>query len=355
MRRPRLCGQESYLSVDFNIIYCILALHNMPTIKDITNKFNKLVKFTNLPSGCSNNSSDNLDISYNSTTQQFTLTAISEDVNIVHKGRILQVIPALNSALSPAFIGTPTGAIYFKYTLEDGFIISQTPWNTLNGDVQIAVALYTAGGAFIRALRQPHGFMSKEVRQVLHDTVGAYIKSGGVFSNFTINSNVATNRRPRISTTTLVDEDSITTIPQLITNSYTRFFLSGTGAVNNYVENATEFIPLSGNRPFYNQNNAGTWQQTLLPNNAYAKGLIIAMPSTSDSKSQNQRYIFIQPQAQSGTLATINALTVNSFILGDLALISPEYSVIGEFVIRFTAGNWVIISITKYSKDAKLF
>jgi len=143
-----------------------------------------------------------------------------------------------------------------------------------------------------------------------------------------------------------LDEDLGHILAALSTNSYTWLSLTGAGSVALTTAQA-EIINLSTNRPFYNQFTGGAWQQTLMSNNAYQKIFVMAIPTTADAGSQAYRYVFIQGQTQSTTLTTIQAVTAASLNLGELSGGLPEYCFIGEIIIRYTAGNWTLISVSK--------
>ena len=55
-------------------------------------------------------------------------------------------------------------------------------------------------------------------------------------------------------------------------------------------------------------------------NNSYMSVWLLAMPTTSDSSSQNYRYIWVQGQANNTALETERSLTVSSLNLSDLPI-----------------------------------
>jgi hypothetical protein len=86
-----------------------------------------------------------------------------------------------------------------------------------------------------------------------------------------------------------------------------------------------------------------------MSNNNYAAVFIAAIPVSSDTNSQKYRYVFVQPQTQSATLTTIQALTPNNLVLGDSSLLLAEFVFFGKIIIQCVSGgnNWQITSIEK--------
>jgi hypothetical protein len=251
------------------------------------------------------------------------------------------------SELVSGWTSPPHNAASGSYFLSHNGTIpvwSSTPWSF--GDIQIALA-YRDTANF--CLRECHGIvMSPASHQHAHETTGTYLHSGGDISNFTLASTTVANRRPDISATVIKDEDLPSTLSALTSKLYTRLQLSGAGIANLLVDQ-TDMINLSGNQPYYNQFTGGNWVQTLFPVNAYGKIFIMAIPTTTDSECTKNRYLFIQPQTVSTTLATINAITPYNVNIGHISTALAEYVFIGEIVVRYAAGNWTLISVSKLS------
>ncbi|MGA2433934.1 MAG: hypothetical protein ABSG25_01475 [Bryobacteraceae bacterium] len=114
----------------------------------------------------------------------------------------------------------------------------------------------------------------------------------------------------------------------------------------------------AGNLIFDWQN--GAWTQTAMTNASYQTIWLAAMPCTSDTGSQNYRFIWIQGQANNTVLATEQALTPSSVNLGTLSTYVPELVFIAKVIINYTpggGGNWTIeevdiITGTKYSQSS---
>ena len=272
---------------------------------------------------------------YDSTARTITLTGT---VKAYWRGKTIPVL--INGWVSDPHPNI-AGNYFLKY---DGsvFTWSAVAWDF--SELQIAIAFFQTGYKF--GLKETHCFMPWQCHRSDHISKGTIFISGGDLSSFTLNSTTATNRRPQISSTSLLDEDLGHILAALSTNSYTWLSLTGAGSVALTTAQA-EIINLSTNQPFYNQFNGGAWQQTLLPVNAYQKIFVMAIPVTSDAGSQAYRYVFIQGQTQSTTLATIRAVTAASLNLGELSGGLPEYCFIGEIIIRYAANNWTLISVSK--------
>lgn len=251
-------------------------------------------------------------------------------------------VPSLISGyISPIHANTTTSRYFLAY---DGtsFIWMDLTAVTLDFRyVLICLAIYS-GTEWIY-LKETHGLMNWQTHKELHYTLGTYLSSGGTLGGITTGSTTATNRRPTIAQTVLADEDVQTTLPILNTNSYTWFWLTSTNTINFTSANA-EIISLSTNQPYYNQFTGGAWTQTLFPTNAYGKIFVMAVPVTSDAVSQKYRYVFIQPQTVNSTLSVIQSITSAQVNLGALGGVLPEFYYVGEIIVRYTAGNWVVTS-----------
>jgi hypothetical protein len=236
--------------------------------------------------------------------------------------------------------GTANG-VWFLWYDNTGFVWSQSPW-TLDV-VMIAAVNYGVTDKY--ALSEKHGLLQWQAHFECHYNIGTWLLSGGDLAGYTAGS--TTLKNPTISAATIYDEDNKTVNPALTNSLYTKFYLTGSGATATYAVNTASIVPVSGNQPYYNQNNAGTWQQTLMTTNAYQALFLMAVPTTSDAGSQGYRFMWVQGQTQSTTLATIQALTTLDLTLGTLGNELPEFVFIAKVIIRYTGGNWSITSAQK--------
>lgn len=278
-----------------------------------------------------------VNITYNSTNRTITLTG-----TLTAYWQGLPIDELYGSTWTSTAHDVPVGSqTFYLYYNGTGFVWSHNVW-TFN-DLMIAF-VYSNGIDF--AIRECHGLMDSYSHEQNHFNIGTALRSGGDISNLVTNSTTVGNRRPIIAQTTVSDEDLHSVLPALTGSTYSIFSLSSTNPLN-VATGSTEIINLSGNQPYFNEFTGGAWQQTLMTNNHYAKIFILAIPVTSDSGSQNYRYLFIQPQTTSLTLSTIQSLTPSTINLGGLNTIIPEFVYIGEIIIRYTAANWVITSFAK--------
>jgi len=246
------------------------------------------------------------------------------------------------AALVDGWVSTPhpiTSDNYFLYYDGTNFVWDTNPWTF--DLVQIS---YVSKDTY--AIRECHSLMPWDVHEEFHRTTGTYRKSGGDILSYTLASTTVANRRPDISSTTLADEDLVTVNSQLTSKLYTHRYLTGTDVVN-FTLNSADIIQLNVNQPYYNKWNGSAWVQTLFPVNAYGAIFVLAAPVTADDRSQGYRYQFIQPQTVNTNLATIKSLTSQSVNIGNPNTISPEYNYIGKIIIRYSAGNWTLISVEK--------
>ena len=280
---------------------------------------------------------DNVIVNYDSTEKKITLTGTWK---AYWKGK--EVTALTTGYVSDAHPSTLDKYYYLSYN-GTAFVFDDNPLTLLaKGNIQIAIVWYGTNDKF--ALKEHHGIMPFPTHFDNHFGIGTVRLSGGALGSMTINSTTAGNRRPTVSECVILDEDFKSTILELVNDTYTQKYLVGSGSVRTYVLDQAEIIPLNGNRPYYNQWDGSDWQQQGFPNNAYGKIFVIAVPTTADSGSQKYRLQFMQPQTVSATLATIQGITTANMNFGDSASMLPEWNVIGEIIVRYTASNWVITS-----------
>lgn len=289
---------------------------------------------------------DDITVSYDSVARTITLTAAAGKLLCLCRGEVISGLDEKATTWTSSPHANVLGQNYFLHYENGAFVFDTTPWRF--DCVQIAFVQYF--GAYKFALKETHNLMPWTCHKEFHETVGTYLQSGGDLSAFVLSSTTAANKRPNISSTTVQDEDLATILPTLTSKLYCQRFLSGAGATKNLSVDQNDIIPLSGNHPYYNQFTGGVWQQTLMTNNNYAAIFVIAKPVSSDSDSQKYRYIFVQPQQESASLTTIQALTPASLVSGDTTGLVTEYVHIGKIIIQRVGGgtpNWQIISVEK--------
>lgn len=284
-----------------------------------------------------------IEVSYNSTTRKVTLTG---DVKLYYKGRI---IPEFISGWESPAHADVAGVYFLRYN-GSGVMFDTTPWYFYCA--QIAFAQYKVTGTISVGIRESHGLGDWNWHLGQHNTIGTYLSSGGDLFNHTLNSQTATDRRPDVSATTVNDEDLPSTITALTSKKYCQRYLSGTGTRNLTVEQ-DDIIANNGSLPYYNQWNGSEWVQTLMSNNQYGAIFVVALPVTSDSGSQQIRYMWVQPQ-QVGTLTTIQSLTPINLTHGDSSSLVSEFVFIGKVIIRVTGGGWQLHSVEKLTGSRSL-
>ena len=283
---------------------------------------------------------DSITVTYNSASRTISLTGTS--IAAYYRSNL---VPALSGSswTSTAHALNPTSMLFLYY---DGaaFQWSTTPWSF--DALHIATVMFSNSGNFLGAVREIHGTMQWQVHRELHQTIGTYLGAGGDLSSFVLNSTTPANRRPDIASSTLYDEDLKTINAALTDKSYSIFTLSGTGYRNVSINN-TDIIPLSTNQPYYNQFNGSAWVQTLMQNNEFACIFVMAQPMASDTVSQKNRYLFVQPQASFASLDLANSVSVGSINLGDLPSGNTEFTYIAKIIVKYQGGDWSIVSTEK--------
>ena len=293
-------------------------------------KHNALAEITKEPTGFVD--PENIIVAYNKIDKTITL---SGNIEAYWKGFKIQVLDT--TWTSTPHPSTPNN--YFLYYDGTNFIWSTSVW-TFD---KLQIAIVSSDGY---ALKETHGLMPWQTHEQFHQVVGTYRTDGGDFSNFTLASTVAINRRLDISSTKIKDEDCITLLSALTTKLYTIRYLTSINTVNFTVDSA-DITLLSGNNPYYNRWNGSAWVQSLIVNNNYGVIFVMAVPITSDTHSSKYRYQFIQSQNQYTSLVSAQAVNSSSLNLGSPISITPEYIIMGKIIIRYTGGNWQLISVEK--------
>jgi len=300
--------------------------------------YRKAIPYT----GFTNNSTIN--VSYNSTNRTVTLTGTFE---AYYNGKI---VPELVTGwTSPAHANVD--GIYYLHYGDVGFTFGTDVW-----DFEDLMIAYVQNNSHNIGVREVHGKMEAECHYYDHVHWGTMKFSGGSFSGYAPNSTTITNRRPDISDTILDDEDLQSTLPTLTSKLYTHRYLTGAGATRSFDVGQPEIVHVDGTntQPYYNQNVAGTWQQTLFPNLSYGAIFVVAVPTTSDAESQQYRYMFVQPQTVSTNKLDIDNLTPSSLVHGESMSLVSEYTFIGKIIIRYASNNWTIVETISELSGSKI-
>jgi len=281
----------------------------------------------------------NIVVTYNEAAGTITLTGTFV---AYYKMRIVaELIDGWTSPPHPA--GYTTGAVLY-YDGTD--FVWATGYFPHTPATLIAYVYFRSDGSFLFANRETHGLMPIECHWEDHFSIGARKQSGGVLTNFTPASTTAAQRRPDIGQMVLADEDLWTTnAAWLKAAGYTQAYLQSAGTITS-VEDAAEIVPVLSARPYVNIYTGGAWTQKLIDNNNYMCVWVMAMPVTADVKSQKRRFFFVQGQSE-GTLVAQQALIPNNVNIGALASIGKEIIFIAKIIIRYTALDWTITSISE--------
>jgi len=275
-------------------------------------------------------------VTYNTVNRTVTLNGT---VQAFFRGKVVSVLT--NGWVSIAH--TDVNGNWFLYYNGTQFIWSQTIWTF--DMLMIAFVNYGVTDKF--ALREPHGLMPHLVHKALHEKFGTNLKSGGDLSGFVLNSNVAENKRPIISSCIIEDEDISSELPILNSGLYTQLNLSGANGDIVFTKDAIDIVPLLANRPYFNEFTGGSWVQTQMTNNNYQALWLLAIPVTSDTESQKYRFVWIQGQSQSPTLAIIQGLIPANLNLSQFGNLASEFVFIGKVIIRYITSNWIFVQADK--------
>jgi archaellin len=285
-------------------------------------------------------------VSYDAAERKITLSGAGWKA--YYRG--VQVTALVNGWVSDAH--SADDGSYFLYYNGSAFVWGTVAWDF--SDLLIAMVFRDTANF---CLRECHGFEPHQSHKEFHERFGTYLTSGGDLDDFTLASTTATNRRPTINQTTIWDEDLVTVLPALATNAYTWLQLDGADADTVLTVDQTEIVNLNGNIPYWNQFTGGAWQESAFTNNQYGKVFVMAIPVTADAPCQKNRYVFVQPQTVSTTLATIQGVTPASINLGHIGSALAEYVFIGEIIIQYVGpatNNWVLTAVNKLTGSRAL-
>jgi hypothetical protein len=169
-----------------------------------------------------------IQVTYEWANQRVILTANAGfTLECWYKGQEIEDFKNLTAWTSPTH--ADASGSYFLHYCDGVFKFTTTPW--FFDCVQIAFCQYKINnnGHYI-GVRETHGLtMDYATHKHLHENIGTYLISGADLSDFTLNSSVATNRRPLISTTVVNDEDLESTINPLSVKTYTRRYITNSG------------------------------------------------------------------------------------------------------------------------------
>lgn len=208
-------------------------------------------------------------ISYSAANRQFTITYTGTAAYTVNGVRYTKT----GSDVTTAHANT-TGLWFCYYDASGVLTVASTAWDLLT-QCPIAAAYYTtsnAGGAAAGILideRHPGvGGMDNAVHKNLHLTRGTQLVSGIAISGYTLAGTTLAAVTYGTTAGTLHDEDLIVTAAAITDadgagTPYRVFYKTGSAASPswNWVDSALPYHT-NGTDPYYNQNNAGTYQLT---------------------------------------------------------------------------------------------
>lgn len=289
----------------------------------------KLRDITKEPTGFTD--PENIIVTYNSTDRTVTLTG---NIEAYYKWKKIPELVSWWTSDQHA----DTHWTFFLHYCDTWFIFDTSPWTF--DCLQIAFA---QSNSYKIGIRECHWFMQRQSHKEFHETVGTYRSSGWDFSDYTTGSTTIADRRPNIASLVVYDEDLKSNIPLLNTKKYTHRYLSWAG-VRTFDIQQNDFIKQNWTVARYNRFSLGVRDFADIPNNNYAAIFVVWIPATSDSWSQEYRYMFVQPQ-QFGSLAQIQALTPNNLNHWDTMMLVSEFVFFGKIIIQTAWNNWTIYSV----------
>lgn len=216
-----------------------------------------------------------------------------------------------------------TGSYYLYYNSSGALTVANSIWNLLT-DAPLASIYYNAannGGAADAVLQYEihsgNKGMSNATHKYLHDTRGTQLLTGGVATGYALNSATANAINWTTTQGTIVDEDiQMTVTAQALggANTYRILFLTGTTAapVWNWKDNAEDGIYTDATDIYYNQNNAGTWQNTAMTvDDKYVNYYIVATTAYNTPQIVVVMGQVLHADSAAASLATFNTDVAN--------------------------------------------
>lgn len=290
-------------------------------------------------------------ITYNDVARTITLTG---DIRALFKG---DFVPGLDVS-SGSWTSQPhpeniTQTYYLKYSAL-GFTWDTSQWEFT--ELQIAYLDVDPITGVRFAQREVHGLMNGATHNHLHKSIGTFRVSGGDLLNYTIGSTVATNRRPNVSQCVVVDEDCQSTILAFdkTVETYAHLYLSGANTAK-LEPTKTDIVNIVSTWPQYNLFTGGVWTQAELPNNRFMSVWCIAIPTSADAFSNRFRFVYLQGQSISLSLATEQALSPLNLSLGTLVNNIPEFTYINQVILQRAGGGWSIAAVTSLRGSRAMF
>lgn len=254
-------------------------------------------------------------VDWDSGARTVTLTHASGLLVYLYKG----IRYTLGSPWTSDAHAAGDGGFFLYSTDGTTFAWSTTPWSFR--DILTAFVRVDSVGALTLCIREVHGsVMDADTHDELHNNIGTWTKSGGTLTagTYAIGSAVDADTTPGIDATVIKDEDLPTTIPALPQGTYQRVYTAAGVAYT-----------FSGSFPFYSLGSYLQWYNagvlTLGVTGKFYSVWAVAVPASADATSQALRWLFIQPQAEHGTLAAAQAESFSTLDLGNIATILTEF------------------------------
>lgn len=226
-----------------------------------------------------------------------------------------------------------TGSYYLYYNSSGVLTVANSIWNLLT-DAPLVSIYYNAannGGAADAVLQYEIHYgnkgMSNATHKYLHDTRGTQLLTGGVATGYALNSATANAINWTTTQGTIVDEDiqmTVTTQALGGANTYRILFLTGTTAapVWNWKDNAEDGIYTDATDIYYNQNNAGTWQNTAMTvDDKYVNYYIVATTAYNTPQIIVIMGQILHADSAAASLATFNTDVANFSLFTNEAVV----------------------------------
>jgi len=271
-------------------------------------------------------------VTYNPATRRFSVTVGATAAVWVSGTRYEPTA----GATSPAAHANTSGTYWLVYNAAGTLIVVTTLDLSIHAPIAIAYYNATTAAAVWYNERHPNT-MPWSSHRLHHDDEGAILVSGGSIADYVLKTPSDANTSFSIAETVIDDESLRSTLALLADGGpYTLMFRSGADADNEWSWDLTPTVPFldDGDDPYYNQNNAGTWQQTAVAaNNRYINMWLAATPAYDDSGDNwKHRFTIVQAQQLHSTLAAARAENFLSLNFGTLP--TPEIVPLQKITLR---------------------
>lgn len=274
------------------------------------NSMSGFTQYTSEPTGFVSTASSTM--TFNSSTNVFTISAISSTFLVYIKGK-QYAMPTTNIDLS-SVIDNGANYIYFDST---GTIRHASSFWDLSNTVPVAYILYSSSSDPKSILcEERHGItMDWATHKHDHMSRGSFTTDAFTLADYTPNSDVDNDKNFSVAQGSLYDEDLLNLLPGKPDNgSWSVMYREGASGTWRWQTSVVPFV--AGTYMCYNLASATGWGIASSTSGYFINMYIVAINATS--LSLDQRYVAIMGQTVHSTLTAAQSETVASISFGNM-------------------------------------